>query len=150
MKINIETGIEEFHKAAAKTGSTCISTSMEDSKEIPTAICMFWGSGNTMALSGRLQPRTGYQKFKMAATKPEVPVYQLVCKIAKNFQRLSACFWGRGTQWRYWLCSILVPELRNSRWRLPKPYLYLSFWDRGTQQCYWEGSISKPEVRNSR
>jgi hypothetical protein len=29
--------------AAAKTGYTCISASIQDSKEIPTAICMFWG-----------------------------------------------------------------------------------------------------------
>jgi hypothetical protein len=37
------TGSEKFKMAAAKTGITCISASIQDSKEIPTAIRIFWG-----------------------------------------------------------------------------------------------------------
>ena len=37
-----------------------------------------------MVLSGMLDVETGSEKFKMAAAKPEVPVSQLLCKIAKN------------------------------------------------------------------
>jgi hypothetical protein len=48
-----------------------------------------------------LHTGTGSQKFKMAATKPEVPVSQLLCKVTKKFQRLTACFQGRETQWRF-------------------------------------------------
>jgi hypothetical protein len=92
-----ETGNDKFKIAAVKTGCTCISASIQDSKEIPTAICMFWGSGNSMALSRRLHIGTGSEKFKMAAAKPEVPVFQFLYKIAKNFQRLTPCFRGRGT-----------------------------------------------------
>jgi hypothetical protein len=84
--------------AAAKTGCTCISAYIQDSKEIPTATPMFSGSGNSMAVLERLHIDTGSQKFKMAAAKPEVPVSQLLYKIAKKFQRLSVCFRGRETQ----------------------------------------------------
>jgi hypothetical protein len=93
-----EIGSDKFKMAAAKTGRTCISASIQDSKEIPTAICVFWGSGNSMALSERLHLETGSPKFKMAAVKPEVPSSQLLHKIAKKFQLLSACFWSQGTQ----------------------------------------------------
>jgi hypothetical protein len=44
---------------------------------------------------------TGSDKSKMAAAKPDVPVSHLLYKIAKKFQRLSACFRGRASQWRY-------------------------------------------------
>jgi hypothetical protein len=53
-----ETGNDKFKMAAAKTGCTCISASMQDSKEILTAICMFLGSGNSMALLRRLHLET--------------------------------------------------------------------------------------------
>ena len=58
---------------------------------------MFSGSGNSMVLLVMLYLETGSEKFKMAAAKPEVLVSQFLGKIAKNFQRLSACFWGQGT-----------------------------------------------------
>jgi hypothetical protein len=75
-----------------------ISHLYEDSKEISTAICIFMGSGNSMALSRTLYLETGSPKFNMAAVKPEVPLSQLLYKIAKKFQPLFACFWGQGTQ----------------------------------------------------
>jgi hypothetical protein len=52
---------------AAKTGYTCISASIQDRKEIPTAIWKFLGSGNSMGISGRLHLEAGSQKFEMAA-----------------------------------------------------------------------------------
>jgi hypothetical protein len=63
----LETGSEKFKMAAGKTGSTCISASIQDSKEILTAIRMFWGSVNSMAISRKLNLETGSQKLKMAA-----------------------------------------------------------------------------------
>ena len=99
---------------------------MQDSKEIQKATRMYLGSGNFMSLSPSLHLETGSEKFKMAAAKPEVPVSQLLYKIAKKFERLPPCFRGRETQWRYREVSILKPEVRNSRWRLPnRKYLYL-------------------------
>jgi hypothetical protein len=41
---------------------------------------------------------TGSDKVKMATVKPEVRLSQLLHKIAKKFQLLSACFWGQETQ----------------------------------------------------
>ena len=70
---------------------------MQDSKEIRKATPMFSGSGNSTALSGNLHLETGSKKFKMAAAKPEVPVFQLLYKIAKEFERLPPCFRGRET-----------------------------------------------------
>jgi hypothetical protein len=55
---------------------------------------MFSGSENSMALLVMLYLETGSQIFKMAAAKPEVSVSQRLYKIAKKFQRLSACFRG--------------------------------------------------------
>jgi hypothetical protein len=46
---------------------------------------MFSGSRNSMALVVVFERETGSQKFEMAAAKPEVPVSQLLCKIAKKF-----------------------------------------------------------------
>jgi hypothetical protein len=45
-----------------------------------------------MAILGKLNLKTGSEKFKMAAAKPEVLVYQFLGKIAKKLQRLLACF----------------------------------------------------------
>jgi hypothetical protein len=47
---------------------------MQDSNEIPTAICMFLGTENTGALYVMLYLETVSEKFKMAAAKPEVHV----------------------------------------------------------------------------
>jgi hypothetical protein len=69
----IGTVSDKFKMAAAKTGRTCISACIQDSKESPTVICLFLGSGNSMATSRRLHLETGSPKFKMAAVKPEVP-----------------------------------------------------------------------------
>jgi hypothetical protein len=88
-RLHLETGSQKFKMAAAKTGCTCISASIQDSKEIPTAICMFLGSGNSKLLSERLNIATGSPKFKMAPAKSEVPVFQRLYKITKKIQRLT-------------------------------------------------------------
>jgi hypothetical protein len=78
---------------------------------------MFSGSGNSMALLVMFYLETGSQICKMVTDKPEVPVSQLLYKIAKKSQLLSACFWGQRTQWRYREGFILKLEVRYSRWR---------------------------------
>jgi hypothetical protein len=37
-RLHLKTGSQKLKMAAAKTGCTCISASIQDSKEIPTAI----------------------------------------------------------------------------------------------------------------
>jgi hypothetical protein len=70
-----------------------------------------------MAIFLMLHIETGSDKFKMAAVKPDVPLSRLRYKIAKKFQRLSASFRGRVSQWLYQEDSNSKPEMRNSRWR---------------------------------
>jgi hypothetical protein len=84
-KIDVETGSQKFMMAAAKTGCTCISASMQRSKEIPMAICRFLGLETTVALLVMLYLETGSEKFKMAAVTAEVPISQLQYKIPKKF-----------------------------------------------------------------
>ena len=45
-----------------------------------------------MALFRIPSDATGYRKFKMAAVKPEVPIFQLLDKISTPFQRLTPIF----------------------------------------------------------
>jgi hypothetical protein len=78
--------------AAAKTGWTCMSPSILDSKEIPAVVCTFSGLGNLITLIVMLHLKTGNEKFKMAAAKPEVHVSQLLYKKRKKLQRRFACF----------------------------------------------------------
>jgi hypothetical protein len=63
-KIDIETRSEKFKMAATKTGCTCTSASIQDSKEIPTDLCMFLGSENSVALLIMLYLETGSETFK--------------------------------------------------------------------------------------
>jgi hypothetical protein len=74
-RLYFETGNDKM--AAAKTGCTFISASIQDSKEIPEANPVFSGSGNSMALLVMHHLETGSQICKMAAAKPEVPVSRL-------------------------------------------------------------------------
>jgi hypothetical protein len=89
--------IKPSERLHIETGTTCISASIQDSKESPEANPVFSGSGNSMALV-MLNLETGSQICKMAAAKPEVPVFQLLYKIGKTYQQLSACFRCRETQ----------------------------------------------------
>jgi hypothetical protein len=84
-KIDVETGSEKIKMTDAKTVYTCNSTSMQGSKEVPTAICRCSGSDNLEALLVMHYLLTGSEKFKMAAAKLEVHVSQLLYKIAKKF-----------------------------------------------------------------
>jgi hypothetical protein len=125
--IDVETGSEDFKMAAAKTGYTCISASMQGNEEMPKANFRFSRSDNSVALIVMHYLETG-SEIQDGIAKPDVPVFKILCKTAKKFQLLSACFWGWRTQWRYWLCFVLKPEVRNSRWWLPnRKYMYLSF-----------------------
>src|SRR5664279_2409388 len=49
-----------------------------------------------------MQPdATGFGKFKMADTKPELLITQFVDKISTKFKRLYLCFLGPAIQWSY-------------------------------------------------
>jgi hypothetical protein len=54
-----------------QTGSTFISASIEDRKEIPTVVCMFSGSRSSLVLSKEVDVKIGSEKFKMADAKTE-------------------------------------------------------------------------------
>jgi hypothetical protein len=71
-RLHLETGSQKFKMAADKTGCTCISAFIQDSKEIPKTNLMFPWWGNLMALSGRLHLETGSKIFKMAAIHQRV------------------------------------------------------------------------------
>src|SRR5208282_3202661 len=62
---------------------------MTHRNEIPKATPIFLGSGNPTAPMGILSDVTGSRKSKMAAIKQEVPISQLLYKIATPFQRLT-------------------------------------------------------------
>jgi hypothetical protein len=85
---------------------------------------MFLGSRNSMALSGRLDVETGNEKFKMVAALSDVPVSQLLHKVAENFQRLTIYFRWCPSQWnifRHTATVRYVAQHRNSRRRKVKP-----------------------------
>jgi hypothetical protein len=89
-RLHLETGIQKFKIAAAKTGSICISASIQGSKEVPEAYSMFPRSGNLMALSGRLHADTRSKKFKMVADHQRV---HHACDLEEGTQHLIVeCF----------------------------------------------------------
>jgi hypothetical protein len=79
---------------------------------------MFPGSGKSMAPSGRIDVEIGNEEIKIAAAKPDVPVSQLLYKIAKKFQRLFAYFRGQGSEWCCGKGSTSKPGVRISKWWL--------------------------------
>jgi hypothetical protein len=76
------------------------------------------GSKKSVALLAMLFLGTGSEKFKMAVAKIGSTFISASIQDSKEIPEDSLCFQRRGTQWRYWLCTILKPEVRNSRWRL--------------------------------
>jgi hypothetical protein len=58
----------EIEDGGALTGCICISSSMQDGKVIPMATPIFSLLGNSRTLLGRINVKTGSQKFKIAAT----------------------------------------------------------------------------------
>jgi hypothetical protein len=83
-RLHIETGSQIFKMASPNRKYLYFSFYARWQK-IPTAICMFWGLENTVALLAMLYLETGSEKFKMVTAKPEVHVSQLQYKIAKIF-----------------------------------------------------------------
>ena len=70
--------MSEFKDGGHQTGSTYISASILDSNAVPTASPPFSESSNTTALLRMLSDVTGSRILKMAATKPEVTISQLL------------------------------------------------------------------------
>ena len=65
-------------------------------------------------------------KFKMAASKPEILITQLIYKIHAKFQRLPPCFQGPGIQRSYSLYCRMQSRVKNPRWRLTNRNTYIS------------------------
>jgi hypothetical protein len=121
-----ETGSEKFKIAAAETGCTCISASIQDSEEIPTAVYMFLRSANSIMPSGRLHLETGSNKFKIAAAKPDVPLSQLLYKVAKKFHPV---FSGSENSMMLWRRIHL--ETGSQKFKMAAPsrmYVYFRFY----------------------
>ena len=65
-------------------------------------------------------------KFKMAASKPEILITQLIYKIHAKFQQLPPCFQGPGIQQSYSLYCMMQSGVKNPRWRLTNRNTYIS------------------------
>jgi ABC-type uncharacterized transport system substrate-binding protein len=89
-----ETGDDKFKMAAAKTGYACISASIQDSKEIPTASPVFTGSTNSMMLLEKIDVGTGSEKFKMATAKAGCTCISASIQDSKEIPTASPVFTG--------------------------------------------------------
>jgi hypothetical protein len=90
----------------------------------------FSGSGNSMALLGRLQHETE-QKFKMAAAKTGCTSVSASVQDSKEIPTANPEFLRSENAVALLVMIYLEPEVRNSRWRLPnRRYMYLSFYTR--------------------
>ena len=72
----------EIQDGGHQTGTAYVSACRQDNNVIPTAITLSSGSGNTTFLLCTPSDVNGSVKSKMAATKPEEPITQLVEKLA--------------------------------------------------------------------
>src|SRR5271157_251340 len=81
-----------FKDGCIQTGSSYNSASRQDSNAVPTANPPFSGSSNPLALLRIVPDVTGNRFYKIAASKPEVVIAQLLDKIATPFQRLNLLF----------------------------------------------------------
>ena len=90
-----------FKDGGRQTGSSYISASRPDSDAVSKANPPFSGSSNSAALLRILPDVTVSRILKMAASKPEVLISQLLDKIATPFQRQTPHFLGPATQWRH-------------------------------------------------
>jgi hypothetical protein len=141
-----------------------MSGSKAPRNEIPTANPMYSGSKNSMAILRKLHLKSESQKFKMSAANLEVPVSKLLYKIAKKFQRLPACFWGRENSVA--LLVMLFHETGSEKfkmaaanqevpvtqllYKIAKKFRQLSACFRVEEVSGAVGdSVTKPEVRNS-
>jgi hypothetical protein len=97
----LETGGEKFKIAGAKTGCTCISTSVHDNKEIPTATRMFFGIGELSGTSGNAPACNRKREIQYGGCQIRRTCISASKLVAKKFQRLTACFRARETQGRY-------------------------------------------------
>ena len=117
----------KIQNGGLRIGTVNISACRWDRNEISTAKPTFSGSGNPTGLRRILCNQTGSGNYKMAASKPEVLISQLVDKIQTKSQRLNLHFRGPTVQWDWRQYCTTKPEVENPRWRTPnRKYLYLS------------------------
>ena len=102
---------------------TYISAYIHDSDEIPTAIPMFSGSGNTLKLVGIRSNVWECRKQKMVAINREQIGNNVFLdsktrqQRIKKFQRLYSCFRGRATRRDQQGYCLLSGHVGNQRWR---------------------------------
>ena len=66
--------------------------------KISAATLTFLGFGMSKALEGLLSNKTGSGKSNMAASKPDILIYQLPDEIEAKFRRLDIHFRGQAFQ----------------------------------------------------
>jgi hypothetical protein len=132
LRPSVDAGNDKFKTAAAKPDVPVSKLLYKIAKGFQRLNPCFRGRGTQWRYRGRIDVVIGSEKFKMAAAIPDipdVPVSQLIYKIAKKFQLLSACFRSRETQWRsqvgsisqrkwyiwLWNVVILIPNCRHGK-----------------------------------
>ena len=83
-----------FKDGGIQTGSSYNSASRQDSNSVPTANPPFSGSSNPLALLRIVSDVTGSRFLKMAASKPEVVITQLLDNIANAVPTANPYFRG--------------------------------------------------------
>ena len=102
-----------------ETGNPCVSATKLKSEQqrVSTTLTIFLRSSNSTELVATLYDRTGRRTFKMAVSKPEICVSQLIYQIATRFLQLYLYFRDPIIQ-RNWLqCCTTKLEVNISRWR---------------------------------
>jgi len=70
---------------------------------------------------------TGSRNSRWRSSKPEVPIFQLVEKLASRFQIIIPCFRGRAIHWRHFQqCHTTTEVGIQDGGRLNQKYLYCS------------------------
>jgi len=64
-----------------------------------------------MVLVQIMSDQTGHGEFIVAATKPEIPVYQLLSELETKFQRLRLNFRGPAIVWNYSTFCTTQPDM---------------------------------------
>src|SRR5664279_961535 len=83
-----------------------------------------------MVLLWILSVVAGSRKSKMAASKPDILISQLLDKIETKFQRLTLHFRDPATQWGWLKYCATKPEVKNPIWRPPnRIYIYLRIFN---------------------
>ena len=92
-----------------------VSASRQDISKMSKAVPMFPKFSYSMGLVAIMYHQTGNGKSKMAASKFQLRVTQLVQHIVTKFQVLYPGFEGQAKQWHWFHYSMIKPEETESR-----------------------------------